>query len=328
MENKQLKAVYNGSETIINAGFTMQSNFVVPVLNRMKLEELINDAGATVVQAILSFKHTEACPYPTTKTIASYLGTGEDYVKKALKSIRKSGILIIKKVINEKTGKESRNSKYDFAPFFALIEKFIVEFKHKKNIAVKIADLLKVKVQKKVKIKKKETKDFSWSENYDSETEVVVEKVIEEVAEEVVVPVLPEKLQKLLEANKVSEAGILAVETKYTAYAGEVDDKIFVQKILASVGKDNFISFFNKCIDNAYVNGEKPQETAPASKGYAPKGKVTRTELLPDWFDEYEKESKQPEPKKVIISEELAEKKRRIEEKLASFRKNKEEGVK
>src|SRR5690606_27041655 len=113
-ENKQLKAVYNGNETIINAGFTMQSNYVLPVLARMVKEKILLQSGMDVVQAILSFKHTEDNPFPSRETLALYLGKGIDYVKKALKSIKEAGILPTKKA--------GRKNTYDFKPFFALLE--------------------------------------------------------------------------------------------------------------------------------------------------------------------------------------------------------------
>lgn len=278
MENKQLKAVYNGSEVIISSGFTMQSNYVLPVLTRMIDEKLINKAGAEVVQAILSFKHTEEMPYPTRETVAELLGKTVDYVKKALKSIKETGILAVVK--------SGRKSKYDFKPFFALLEKFIVEFKQKKNKEVKISDLLKMKAVK------KEAKDFNWSEEYkDAEKEVVpTEDVQEEGASEASEPVvLPEELTKVMEVYGITSEGVQAVQNAYTAYSGKLEVAVFVEKIVASKDKKNFVNYFEKCITTAYVNGEQPSQAPVQQTGssYANSFRTpVRTEKLPEWLEE------------------------------------------
>jgi hypothetical protein len=306
-EKTQLQKVYNNNERIINAGFMMQSNYILPVLSRMKGEGLINDAGATVVQAILSFKHTEENPFPTRETIAMYLGKGIDYVKKALKSIKKSGVLAI-----EKSG---RKSTYNFKPFFALIEKFIVEFKEKKNFAVKITDLLKAKVQP------KEEKDFSWSEEYNSEKEVVAAEPTEEVQEEVeeVVPSLPEGIAKVAEVYNVDTKGMEAIEKAYNAYSDKLHDNIFIEKITASVGKNGFANYFTKCITNAFINNEQPEQAAApksSNKGY--NRKVVREEQVPEWLNN---ESKKEETNNT---DDFLREKEELERELAEYNAKKE----
>jgi hypothetical protein len=300
-ESNKLLAVYNGSEKIAANGFTMQSNYVLPVLARMVNEGLLLQSGADVIQAILTFKHTEENPFPSREGIALLLGKGVDYVKKALKSIKASGII--------KIVKAGRKNTYDFKPFFALLEKFIVEFKEKKNHAVKIADLLKVKLQK------KSEKDFSWSEEYTGEDQEIV-PVEEEVQEEEVLKVnLPKLISDTLKVYGIDSEGVQAVEQAYTLYAGKVDDKLFVEKIVASRGKKNFANYFTTCITSAYTTGEKPkvaavQEPKNSKHPYTGK-KPVRTEIVPDWLE------KQMEAERLAKEEaEKKEKEKTVEQKI------------
>src|SRR5699024_8754092 len=163
----RLTMVYNNNEVITGAGFTMQSNYILPLLARMVDEGIINNSAQTVVQTILQYKHTEENPFPSRDEVARMLGRTVSYVKKALSSIKNAGILLIEKV--------GRKNTYNFKPFFDLLEKFIVEFKDNKNTDIKIADLLNINVQK------EEEQDFSWSEDYkDTGKNIVSEDVQEE----------------------------------------------------------------------------------------------------------------------------------------------------
>jgi biotin operon repressor len=274
MSNLQLEKVYNGNETIINAGFTMQSNYIVPLLSRMVDEGLLNQAGYTLVQTILSYKHTEENPFPSREELARLLGKSVEYVKKGLKSIKEAGILAIVKM--------GRRNTYDFKPFFALLEKFIIELKEKNNYTVKVSELLNVKVEK------KEEKDFSWTEQYkNNKNEIVpVEPVQEEVG-----ATLPEELKKVLNVYEVDVEGVKAVEKAYNEYKGKLDIAIFAEKIVASVGKKDFVKYFNKCITNAYTSGEKPKQVHTQNE-YAPNGRrIIRKEVTPDWLKDYWKEN-------------------------------------
>lgn len=303
-ENKKIMEVYNNSEIITGAGYTMKSNYIVPMLSRMVDEGIINNSAETVVQLILQYKHGEENPFPSRNEIARVLGKSVSYVKKALKSIKDAGILAI-----EKAG---RKNTYSFKPFFTLLEKFIVELKQNGNYEVKISDLLNVKVQK------KEEHDFSWSENYTGEKEIVAEEPKKEVVdkgqpEEVVV--LPEKLTALLKSNEVDDEGINFVEKKYTAYKDALHVDVFAEKINASVGKTNFIKFFRTCIDNAYINNEQPKQV-PSKNNYQnnQSKQPTRKEIVPDWFEDRDK------PKKRATMEELIS--RASVEELAEYEKS------
>jgi DNA-binding transcriptional ArsR family regulator len=273
VNNKQLMKVYNGNEVIAGAGFTMQSNYIVPLLTRMKNEGLISASGSTLIQTILSYKHTEENPYPSIELLMQVLDYSKSTVKKGLASIKDTGLVPVVK--------QGRKNTYDFTPFFELLTKFIEEFK-KKNFVVKVADLIKKKV-----VRKKSETDFSKLKK--GEETVIIdtnEATEEEVIEEAVVPALPEKIEKVLLANKVSEQDQEAVAELYAIYSGDLDDRLFIQKIVTSAQKKNFIKFFSTCITNAYANNEQPQE-APVQSPYKSKGtsKPTRTEMLPNWFD-------------------------------------------
>jgi hypothetical protein len=310
MQESRLNLVYNNSEVIINAGFTMQSNYIVPMLSRMIDEGIINYSAQTLVQTILSYKHTEENPFPSRDELARVLGKSVSYVKKGLKSITEAGILAI-----EKAG---RKNTYSFKPFFALLEKFIIEYKQNKNYDVKIADLMNVKVQK------KEAGSFEWSEEYAGEKEIVpaeeTESPVEEVVEEVV-PVLPEEISKVTEVYGVDAEGIEAIEKAYTAYSGKLKDAVFIEKIIASVGKKGFVNYFNRCITTAYTNNEQPKQAPVQKGGYAPHHDMTRKpirkEILPEWMDEnYDAEEARKKNEKQK-REELVERIAQLE-KLAS----------
>jgi biotin operon repressor len=301
MSNLQLEKVYNGSEVIINAGFTMQSNYIVPLLSRMVDEGLINQAGYTLVQTILSYKHTEENPFPSREELARLLGKSVEYVKKGLKSIKEAGILAIVKM--------GRRNTYDFKPFFTLLEKFIVELKEKNNYNVKISELLNVKVEK------KEEKDFSWTEQYkNNKKEVVPAEPVQEEVKEEVGSTLPEELKKVLNVHEIDSEGVKAVEIAYNEYKDKLEIAVFAEKIVASVDKKDFVKYFNKCITNAFVNGEKPKQVSKQND-YAPNGmKIIRREAKPYWFDKYEnmyfgETEKQEEPKEEhkTIEQEIAE---------------------
>ncbi len=253
-ENKQLEKVYNGNQTIMNAGFTMVSNYIVPVLARMKAEKLITISAQNVMQTLLQFKHSEEAPYPSQKTIGELLGFSEEYAKKAVGVLRKAGILgttLINKV-----------NHYDLTPFFDLVEKFIFEFKHNGKRDIKIAELL----EKDVDVQGKKH-DFSWAKEYNKE----------EVAE----VVLPESINNVVKLYNVDSEGIDAIEKAYAIYSEKVSDKLFCEKIIASSDKKNFKSFFNKCISNAYMNNEQPKEQA--------KPQTPSKEVVPEWFDDRNK---------------------------------------
>lgn len=287
----RLKMVYNDNQVIMDAGFTMQSNYILPVLSRMVDEGLLLVSGQTVIQAILSFKHTEDNPYPTRDTLARLLGKSVSYIRKALKSISDAGLLLY-----EKSG---RNNTYNFKPFFSLLERFITEFRTKKNFTIKIKDLMLFTKGN------KEEKDFSWTEDIKEEE---VAEVTEEVIEEEIVEVsLPDKIVTVLKSNNICNEGIEAVTIKYTAYKDKLDEKLFMQKISASAGKKNFIAFFNTCIDNAYINDEKPMEKT-ASNNQNNSGKV---EMIPEWFNkEYGIDAKN-KPKEVQPVSEISISERR-----------------
>lgn len=324
MKNHHIEKIYNGREIIINAGFTMQSNYIVPLLSRMVDEGLLNQAGYTLVQAILSYKHTEENPFPSREELARLLGKSLEYVKKGLKAIKQAGIILIEKV--------GRRNTYNFKPFFTLLEKFIIEFKEKKNYDVKISELLNIKVEKKVE--KTEEKDFSWAEQYkDNQKEAVpsepvqeVEPVKEEVKE--VGSTLPEELKKVLTVHGVDSEGVKAVEIAYNEYKDKLEVAVFAEKIIASVGKKDFSSYFNVCITNAYINGEKPKQVYTQNE-YTPNGRITiRKEAEPDWMKGFfkerfgeEKETSSEEVNneyKTIEDEEVKNEYKTIEEVIAN----------
>ena len=286
-KNVQLNAVYNGNQTIIEAGFGMVSNYIVPMLNRMRLEKILTTSACAVVQTILSHKHTAKNPFPARETIAEMLGIDIETVSKALKSIRKAGILNILKVIDEKTGLEKKNNMYDFKPFFAVLEKFIIEFKYNKNKDVKIADLMSIQVEK-----KECKRDFSAIKPAPS---VAVQDAPQAV-EEVPVVVLPEVISNTLNTLQINAEGIQAVQTAYTKLGAEVSAEMFVEKIVASKAKKNFTSYFTICIQNAYNNKEV---VAPKSSGGR---KVTREETKPEWFDKAQDAKRNP-TKELTIEE-------------------------
>lgn len=294
--NTKLKEVYNDSEIIAGSGFTMKSNYILPLVSRMIDEGIINNSAGTVVQMVLQYKHDKENPFPSREELARVLGKSVSYVKKALKSIKDAGILAI-----EKSG---RSNTYSFKPFFALLEKFIVEMKQNKNFDVLISDLLNIKIQKK---EEKEEHDFSWSENYSSEKEIVAEEKEEvkddsEKPEETEEIVLPEKLNTLLKANSVGKEGIEEVKNMYNAYKDRVHEDVFADKIIASVGKNNFSIYFNKCLNNAYRNSEQPKQVQTKSN-YQKQGKE---EVQPDWFEkDYSvKNTDEPKQKPKQLTEE------------------------
>lgn len=290
--NNRLNMVYNGNETIMNAGFTMKSNFALPLLSRMVDEGLINHSASTVVQTILQYKHTEDNPFPSRDEIARLLGKSVSYVKKALNSIKDAGVLAI-----EKAG---RNNTYSFKPFFSLLEKFIVEYKDNKNYKVKISELLNVSVQK------KEEQDFSWSENYTGEKEVIKDEEVSEfsVEEKEDDIQLPEEIMNTALHNEVNDTGMKAIEKAYNTYSGKIDDIIFMEKISYASYKDNFINYFNTCIANAYINKEQPKQKSSKQKGYPNNNiKQTNKEVIPEWFEDKDKSKKyKSNPEKIAES--------------------------
>ncbi|CDQ21695.1 hypothetical protein [Halobacillus karajensis] len=261
-----IQKVYNGKNTIIDAGFTMKSNYILPMLTRMVDEKIITRASKDVIQIILQYKHTEKAPFPSYDQIAEMLNKSNVWVKKAVQAIKKAGVLFV-------TNPKKVNT-YDFSPLFELLEKFIVEFVHNENKSVKVLDLMKKKF-----VQPKKENDFSWTEEY-KEDQQDQEDVQEEKPEPEVV--LPTKIRKLIEVNGVSEEGIEAIKKSYASYSGELDDKIFMDKISVSSSKKNFVAYYKKCIDSAYVNGEQPTEEPEQQP--APKKQTESTEVIPTWF--------------------------------------------
>lgn len=312
--NVQLNKLYNGNQTIVNSPYTMQSNLLVPMLARMVNEKLIPQKSMDVIQAILSFKHTESNPFPTYKTIARLLGKSEIYVRQAVAAIKKIGILGVKK------GKEKLNNEYDFTPFFELLEKFIIKYNESKDGVIKVADLLKMKV-----VKKSEKKDFSWSEKYkDEEKEVVptepaetVEDASEE-AEEVPEVTLPDDINKVLTAYSVQPEGVQAVKNAYVAFSGKLVNEIFIEKIMASLDKKDFVNYFTKCITTAYTSNEQPKQQQPVQQPNTFKPAYSRnkakSEVTPEWFEE--DKAKEEAERQALIE---AEARKSFEEKVYGF---------
>lgn len=316
-KNERLAKVYNGNIKIMEAGFTMLSNYINPLLARMVDEKILTPSAQTIIPVILSYKHTENNPFPSREELGRLLDKSVKAIGNALKAVTDSGILAIKKV--------GRKNTYDFTPLFDLLEKFIIEMVDKKNYKVKIADLMKVKVVK----KKKSTTDFDEVKKKASEKELVpaegeevpVESVEEEKEPEVV---LPEEIKKVILAYGIDEAGQEAIGQAYSAYGEHLDVKVFIDKIVASAMKKDFVNYFMKCITNAYKNDEQPQET-PVQKqkeGFAPNGrKIVRKEVVPMWLGDKEE---QKEAKKENLSyEELIEQAETLED-----LKEVEEGIK
>jgi hypothetical protein len=277
----KLQLVYNNNETIISNGFTMTSNFITPLLHRMKNEKILNSIGFSLVQIILSHKHTSENPFPSVRVMSELLAVTEKNIKDGIKAIKEAGILAISKV--------GRKNTYDFTPFFELLEKFIVEYKSG-NKSVNVSDLMKKKV-----VRKKSETDFSTVKK--GEETVIIdtnEETIEEVAEEVVHTTLTDKIEKVLKANKVSEQDSQAVAELYEAYGEDLGETLFIEKIMVAGSKDNFLKFFKVCINNAFKNGEKPQEApVTASKTKSGTKAPIRTEKLPTWFDGEENKVKE-----------------------------------
>jgi DNA-binding MarR family transcriptional regulator len=317
-ENKKLNLIYNNNSVIVSAGFTMKSNYIVPLLSRMVDEGLINKSAETVVQFILQYKHGAENPFPSRDEIARVLGKSVSYVKKALKSIKDAGILFIEKV--------GRKNTYNFKPFFALLEKFIVEIKEKHNYDVKISELLNVKVDK------KEDQDFSWTENYDSEKETASEETAEEKEEgktedqsEKVIPTiekLPESIQKVIKLYNIDEKGIVAICEAYNTYGKELPEKVYIDKILCSVGKNSFENYFKACIVNASSNNEQSKQINQSKQqpytnhkyNYKPKQqKIIRKEPVPNWMQDQKKSESIDEAFLKMSKNELLEQKSLLE---------------
>ncbi|MDF2010207.1 hypothetical protein [Priestia megaterium] len=294
--NSRLSMVYNGNTTIIEAGFTMTSRYLNPLLARMVDEKIITPSAQTLVQIIFSYKHTEDNPFPSREELGRTLNKSVKAIGNALKAVTDSGILAIKKV--------GRKNTYDFTPLFNLLEKYIIEYVEKKNYKVKIADLMKVKVVR----KKKSTTDFDEVKKKASEKELVPTEVEEEVEEkqkpEVV---LPEEINAVIQAYGIDEVGKETIVQAYSAYGEKLDVKVFIDKIIASAMKKEFNNYFMTCITNAFKNDEQPQEAPVQQKqkeGYAPNGKkIVRKEVKPEWLDEEKKKEKK---KPAGFDEEIA----------------------
>ncbi len=283
----QIEKVYNGNEIIATSGFTMQSNYILPLLNRMVNEKIIVQAAATLVQAILTYKHTEENPYPSREELARFLGVSVSYVKKGLASIKEAGILSIVK--------SGRKNTYSFKSFFTLLEKFIIEYKKKKNYGVKIAELLKIKVVK----KETEEDQFQWAEEYAGEKEIVPAAVPAEETEESETT-LPEEINRVVEAYGISSEGVKAIQQSYAAYGDKLDKKVFIEKIVASLEKKDFVKYYNTCITSAFVAGEKPTiQRKPAVTGGK---KFVREEAIPEWM-----QTKEDKPVQRTTAERISE---------------------
>lgn len=294
IKNKQLSAVYNGNETIINEGFTMSSRYIVPLLARMKDEKILNESACVVIQTIFSFKHTEANPYPTNETIAQLLGRTVDSVKKALKSIRKAGVLAIMKVIDKKTGKEKRNSMYDFKPFFTVLEKFIIEFKNQ-NYDVSISELMEMKVTK-----SESKKDFPSIKPAQKKVVTQAPSETPQDAPQAIVSLpattLPEAITNKLNALKIDSEGVQAVEVAYDKLGSELSTEMFLQKIGSSCLKKNFANYFTTCIENAYNSNE---QLAPKSSGSR---KTANSENTPGWLGKHSADRRNPNRNEIVVN--------------------------
>lgn len=305
IKNKTLHAVYNGNETITSYGFTMTSPYINHLLSRMRKEGLLTVLACEVVRDIFSHKFTEKNPYPTQETLARNFDVDAKSIRNAVASIKKAGIILITKVINPKTGKESRNNQYDFTPFFELLEKFIIEVKEKGNFKVKIAELMNIVVEK------KESKtDFSELPKVESKVTKVeeenapsksVQEDVQDVLEEEEVK-LPSILLNTCKVLKLDDKGMKAVKDAYTIYGETVSETIFVQKLHSAHGKKNFESYYLKCVTNAHANNEQPASSpAPQNSNRTNQYKNAsgREDIVPEWF------GKKEEPK-VDIEDRIA----------------------
>lgn len=278
LEKSRLGLVYNNNKEIMEAGFTMQSKYLLPLLSRLVDAKLISNFACNVIQTILTYKHTEEMPFPSYGEIARMLNKSEIYVKQAMALIKKSRILGVLKA--------GRKNVYDFNPLFSLLSKFIVEFKDNNNHSVSVVDLLASEpVVAPVEAVEPTPEPTPAPEEVPVEEPVVAEPVKKQ---------LPDKIFNLLVSNNLTKDDIITVESKYSAYSSDLDDKIFIQKIMASVLKKDFVGYFSKCIDNAYVSGEKPKEEQPMKQQYKPayKAKPGYVEQKPSWFGEKEESTK------------------------------------
>lgn len=278
-ENIKLNAVYNGNQTIIESGFTMLSKYFVPFTYRLVKEKVIKNMSQSLILTIFSYKHTENNPYPSNEELARMLDVNVKSISPALTNLAASGIINIKK--------SKRKNVYDFSPLFSSLEKFIIEYKSG-NTSVSVKQIIKDVLNKVVPGKQKEESNFKWTKEYEGKKEVATKEVEPKV-------VLPKSIQKAIDEHKINVFGIAAIEDAYSTYGTSLHESIYVKKIEASIGKDNFSKYFAACIETAYTNNEQPV------KQQAPKKKTGKKEIVPGWTGKYDlsKEERDSQCKKI-----------------------------
>jgi len=109
------------STEIEDAGFTMVPNLLIK--HQSDLD--ITDPEIVVLVAILSFKWTDAMPYPSAGKLGEYTGKSTNSVRDKLRSLEAKGLIT-------RVPRAGTSNEYDFTP----LEKRLVTYAHRAEISV------------------------------------------------------------------------------------------------------------------------------------------------------------------------------------------------
>lgn len=287
-QSQKLNLIYENIEVLVADNNYMVLPNETPIFFKALADaRIISYDRLMVAWEILTFKHDEKNPFPSNQLLERAFNVGKRAMQNAVSEIVKTGLFINEK---GKYGTDKRKNTYNVSPFLNLLGSFIEAFREGREVCIK--ELYKNVVSGNLKAKKVSSKQ----EAPKKEEKVVFSEAITNALDK-----LSEERRNAL-TNIVKKHIDRLDEETIIFYINRVDEKCN--------NESKFYSFASTCFKNASNGDKQKDEQTPKKESKTPytgKQTPTRTEAIPDWFEDSQREQRERAEKHKALKDQFGD---------------------
>lgn len=288
--------------------FTIISNYFLKPKYYKQLG--LTQGEKTLIEVILSYKHTSGDPFPSMQTLADDFATDRSNIKKMVKSIEKKGLVIITRLPDKAKGNLS--NRYNFSPLIKALNKLTegvgVNFTPTPGGEINPYPGGEINPPKKnfekENVKKKNNYINMTSNNLNNSLKSMIQSIIQ---------------NDNVDKSIFDYALIKSINNAWKRYPNKdnvLTFKIFISEAIKKSSNSNERGkYLMACVNNAIEPKQNTQKENMDKNINKQKKPIQTNEVTPDWFAEEKHNIKHIEQDKETWSKEQHE----IYERLMAF---------
>ncbi|MCY8048459.1 hypothetical protein MOD91_18220 [Bacillus haynesii] len=297
-QSQKLNLIYENIEVLVaNSNYMVLPNETPLFFKALNDARIISYDRLMVAWEILTFKHDDKNPFPSHEKLMKSFKVGKRAITNAVSEIVKTGLFINEK---GKYGTDKRKNTYNVSPFLNMLGAFVEAVRDGRDICIK--ELYKNVVEGTLKARKAKQKEkVVFSEAINERLAEVQEDRRRE---------LKNNIQK--HYNRLDEETILHTIQKLEGFFDPAKGQY---STLASI-------YFRNATNGDKQRDEQVEMMKKNKQSQQPK-KPVRQEVVPDWAEDHEEESKRRKEYRAQFTnkqvEEMKKQDAEMEEKAKTF---------